>query len=525
MAAGAGEHGGGPGPHDADPALADFPHRAPRTRRWCFADQLGPHFLDGPDQPVLLIESRAVLARRRFHRQKAHLVLSALRHRAAELGDRAEFHQVGTYAEALDRVAGPVSVCAPTSWRSRDFVLARRDLQVLAARGFVTTQAEFAGWAEGRGRRRLLMEDFYRDSRRRHDVLMNGAEPVGGRWNLDAENREPPPADGRIGVPEPWWPEEDEIDAEVRADLDRWEADGDVSFVGDDGPRLFPVTRAEALHRLEDFLQHRLGAFGPHEDAMLTGDRWLAHSLLSPALNLGLLDPLAVVVATERSARDRAAAGDLLPLNSVEGFVRQVMGWRDYVWHMYWHLGRDFRHANALGAREPVPGWLAGLDDGAVDAACLSDVLGDLRRDGWVHHIPRLMVLGNYALQRGIDPSAMTDWFHESFVDGYEWVMVANVVGMSQHADGGALATKPYAAGGAYIDRMSDYCGGCRYDPRKRLGEDACPYTAGYWAFLDRTREQLAGNHRMRRPLQGLDRLRDLPAVVEQERLRGTGAP
>ncbi|MGY1828306.1 MULTISPECIES: cryptochrome/photolyase family protein [unclassified Blastococcus] len=524
MAASADGRGGGADGR-GDPALADFPVRAPATRRWCFADQLGPHFLDGPQQPVLLVEARSVFARRRFHRQKAHLVLSALRHRAAELGDRAEFHQVGTYAEALDRVGEPLSVCAPTSWRSRDFVLARPGVEVLAARGFVSSQAEFAAWADGRGRQRLLMEDFYRDARRRHDVLMDGARPVGGRWNLDEENRQPPPADGRSPAPEPWWPEEDEIDEEVRADLDRWESAGDVSFVGDDGPRLFPATRREALHRLEDFLENRLGAFGPHEDAMLAGERWLAHSLLSPALNLGLLDPADVVTRAERCYRDSVAAGDPLPLNSVEGFVRQVMGWRDYIWHMYWHLGRDFRRANVLGAHAEVPSWLAGLDAAAVQAACLSDVLGDLRRDGWVHHIPRLMVLGNYALQRGIDPSAMTDWFHESFVDGYEWVMVANVVGMSQHADGGVLATKPYASGGAYIDRMSDYCGGCRYDPKKRLGEDACPYTAGYWTFLERTRDRLSGNHRMRRPLQGLDRLKDLEAVVEQERHRGTEPP
>ncbi len=507
-----------------DPALAAFPARAPGTRRWCFADQLGPHFLDRPDQPVLLIESKAVFARRRFHRQKAHLVLSALRHRAAELGDQAQFSQVHTYAEALDRVREPLSVCAPTTWSSRDYVLRRPGLTVLAARGFVATQEEFAAWAEGRGRRRLLMEDFYRDNRRRHDVLMDGAEPVGGRWNLDHDNREPPPSDGRLGIPEPWWPEEDEIDEQVRADLDRWEADGDVAFVGDDGPRLFPVTREEALHRLRDFLDTRLGAFGPHEDAMLAGDRWMTHSLLSPAVNLGLLDPIEEVHAAEQRYRDSVAEGDPLPLNSVEGFVRQVMGWRDYIWHTYWHFGRDFRHANALAAHEAVPDWLADLDDGAVDAACVSDVLGDLRRDGWVHHIPRLMVLGNYALQRGIDPLAMTDWFHRSFVDGYDWVMVANVVGMSQHADGGLLATKPYAAGGAYIDRMSDYCGGCRYDPRKRLGENACPFTAGYWAFLQRNRERLAPNQRMRRALQGLDRLKGLEEVVEQERLRGTEA-
>ncbi|MGY1830735.1 cryptochrome/photolyase family protein [Geodermatophilus sp. SYSU D01180] len=520
-----GRPGPGAGGQPRDPALADFPERSPGTRRWTFADQLGPHFLDAPGQPVLLVESRAVFARRRFHRQKAHLVLSALRHRAAELGDQADFHQVTTYAEALDRYDEPLSVCAPTTWSSRDYVLRRPGLQVLAARGFVSSQAEFARWAEGRGRRRLLMEDFYRDARRRLDVLMDGAEPLGGQWNRDHENREPAPRDGRSPAPEPWWPAEDEIDEQVRADLDRWEAAGEVSFVGDDGPRRFPVTREEALTRLADFLTSRLGVFGPHEDAMLAGERWLAHSLLSPAINLGLLDPLEVVHAAEDAARAAAADGAPLPLNSVEGFVRQVMGWRDYVWHTYWHFGRDYRHRNALRATEPVPGWLAGLDGDAVDAACLSGVLTDLRRDGWVHHIPRLMVLGNYALQRGIDPLAMTDWFHRTFVDGYDWVMVANVVGMSQHADGGALATKPYAAGGAYIDRMSDYCGGCPYDPRRRLGDDACPYTAGYWAFLERNRERLAGNQRMRRPLQGLDRLRDLPLVVEQEAARGTAAP
>ncbi len=296
MAARSGGGGTTPVEPGDDPALGPFPDRAPATRRWCFADQLGPHFLDAPDQPVLLIESRAVLRRRRFHRQKAHLVLSAMRHRAAELGDEAAYHRVDTYAESLDLYRVPLSVCAPTTWSSRDYVLRRSDLQVLAARGFVSTQEDFAAWAGGRGRRRLLMEDFYRDARRRHGVLMDGVEPVGGRWNLDEENREPPPADGRSPAPEPWWPEEDEIDEEVRADLDRWEAAGEMSFVGDDGPRLFPVTRAEALHRLEDFLVNRLGFFGPHEDAMLAGDRWLAHSLLSPAHNLGLLDPLYVVV-------------------------------------------------------------------------------------------------------------------------------------------------------------------------------------------------------------------------------------
>ena len=512
-------------PEVRDPALADFPARAPDTRRWCFADQLGPHFLDAPDQPVLLVEARSVFRRRRFHRQKAHLLLSALRHRAAELGDQAVFLRTDTYGEALEQVREPLSVCAPTTWPARDFVLRRPGLRVLAARGFVTAQDDFRRWADSRGRQRLLMDDFYRVARRVHDVLMDGAEPVGGTWNLDHDNREPPPADGRVPVPPPWLPEEDEIDAQVRADLDRWEADGDVAFVGDDGPRLFPASAAETELRLRDFLDHRLGAFGPHEDAMLAGDPWLAHSMLSAAFNLGLADPVDVVHRAEAAYRASVAAGEPLPLNSVEGFVRQVMGWRDYIWHLYWYLGREYRHGNALDAQEEVPAWLAELDAEAVDANCLSSVLADLRQRGWVHHIPRLMVLGNYALQRGIRPLAMTDWFHRLFVDGYDWVMVANVVGMSQHGDGGVLATKPYAAGGAYIDRMSDYCGGCRYDPKQRLGEDACPYTAGYWAFLDRNRERLAGNRRMRQPLAGLGRLKGLEAVVDQEDRRGTDPP
>jgi deoxyribodipyrimidine photolyase-related protein len=263
-----------------------------------------------------------------------------------------------------------------------------------------------------------------------------------------------------------------------------------------------------------------LPAFGAHEDAMLSGDPWMAHSLLSAPLNLGLLDPLDVVHRAEAAYRDGSA-----PLASVEGFVRQVIGWREFVWHLYWHLPRDYRHGNALGATRPLPDWFAELDADAVGAACLSDALAGVREHGWVHHIPRLMVLGNYALQRGWSPAELTDWFHRAFVDGYDWVMVPNVVGMSQHADGGVMATKPYVSGGAYIKKMSNYCGSCRFDPRKRVGEDACPFTAGYWAFLHANRERLAGNHRMAQPLSGLDRLTDLDALLAQEAARGSAAP
>ena len=481
--------------------------------RWLFGDQLGPSFLDDEDQQVLIVESRRVFRRRRFHRQKAHLILSAMRHRAAELGERCTYLVTDTYREALAQVDGPLSVVQPTTWAAVHFVDAlatEREIERLPARGYVTGRAEFTRWADGRGRRRLLMENFYRDARTRNDVLMKGAEPVEGRWNFDADNREPPPRSGGLGVPDPWWPEEDEIDAAVRADLDQMEADG-YEFVGEDGRRTFAASTAEAQAALDHFVEHRLPTFGRYEDAMLTGDRWMAHSLISAPLNLGLLDPLDVV----RAAEEAYVAGDA-PISAVEGFVRQVMGWRDYIWNLYWYLGEDYRHENALEATTPLPQWFSDLDPSGTDARCLSWAVSSVREVGWAHHIPRLMVIGNYAQQRGWDPQALTDWFHRSFVDGYDWVMVPNVVGMSQYADDGVLGTKPYVGGGAYINRMSDFCGDCVYDPKKRTGEDACPFTVGYWGFLHRNREHLSGNFRMGQVLRNLDRLKDLDQLLEE---------
>ncbi|WP_127550134.1 cryptochrome/photolyase family protein [Actinoplanes sp. OR16] len=482
------------------------------TRRWLFADQLGPHFLDSPDQPVLLVESKAVFRRRVFHRQKAHLVLSALRHLAAD-DDRCSLVRAETYAEA---VTEPVTVCHPTSRAARALVRRLPGVEMLPPRGFVTAPQDFVAWAQGRDHLRL--EDFYRHARRHHDVLMDGAEPAGGRWNFDADNREPPPAALHIPAPPPIV--EDEIDERVRADLDRWERDDGIRFAGRDGPRLFPATRVEALARLDHFVEHRLPLFGPYEDAMLAGNPFMAHSMLSASINLGLLDPVEVIERAEDAYRSKG-----VDLRCVEGFVRQILGWRDFIWHLYWYFEPGYRASNSLGAGESLPAWFAGLDADAVSARCLSDVLAGVRDHGWVHHIPRLMVLGNYAMQRGWQPGALADWFHRSFVDGYEWVMTANVIGMSQFADAGRMSTKPYAAGGAYINRMSDYCGGCRYNPKIRLGDDACPYTAGYWSFLARHEQDLAGNHRMRRPLHGLGRLSDLEAVIEQEESRGSRAP
>ncbi|MCF2527214.1 cryptochrome/photolyase family protein [Yinghuangia soli] len=492
---------------------------------WLFGDQLGPHFLTAdaggprPDAPVVMIEARSVFRRRRFHRAKAHLILSAMRRRAAELGDRVRYVRAETYRDGLQEALGTarVTVHHPTSHAALRLVRSLDNVTVLPARGFLVPHDAFRSWAGDRARRQLRQEEFYRWVRREHELLMEGAEPVGGRWNFDHDNRASPPRGASsLGVPSPYRPHEDSVDDEVRHDLDAWERAGEVSFVGRDGPRLFPASRREAVAALERFVAHRLSAFGTYEDAVLSADPVMSHSLLSAPLNLGLLDPAECVAAAEAAWRAGAA-----PLNSVEGFVRQVAGWREYVWQLYWHFGVDYRTNNALGHTAPLPQWFLDADADAVEANCLATTLAQVRDTGWTHHIPRLMILGSHALQRGWDPAAVTDWFHRLFVDGYDWVMVPNVVGMSQYADGGRMTTKPYTSGGAYLHRMSDLCGSCAFRPTERVGARACPFTGGYWAFLHRHRDRLAHNPRMTRAVAGLDRLSDLEEVLEQWQIKG----
>lgn len=478
-------------------------------QRILFGEQLGPLFDDGEEQ-VLLVESLAAFKKRPTHRAKAHLYLSAMRHRAAELGDRAELVRAETFREVL--TGRDLVAVDPPSYAARRLVRSV-GAEVLPSRGFVTSEQDFASWVAGRREQGLVMDTFYRWVREREDILMTSAgKPVGGRFSYDADNRQPPPKAPRLDLPEPWWPEEDEIDTQVRADLDAWERDGTVHFIGDDGPRRFAATHQEAGRALEHFVRYRLPAFGPVEDATLSADWTMAHSLLSVPMNLGLLDPRDVVGAALAASADGSA-----PLNSVEGFVRQIVGWRDWMWHLYWHLGERYVHRNALNATRRVPDAIWELDAGAIEANCLSSVVAGVREHGWAHHIQRLMVLGNFALEHGWSPAETSEWFTGAFVDGTPWVMPTNVVGMSLHADGGVVATKPYASGGAYIDRMTDYCGGCRFDPKVRVGENACPFTAGYWAFLAEHRETLSANPRMAQPLAGLNRLKDLDEVIEQE--------
>jgi len=490
--------------------------RESRAVRWLTSEQLGPHFDDGGE--IAFVEVLEQYRRRPVHRQKAHLHLSALRHRAAELGDRARVITGPTHREALEGAGltgERLETVGAISWGMRRLV-ERLGGTMLEPRGFVTERAVFDDWAAGKKASQLVMDRFYREVRERTGLLMEGGQPVGGQFSFDADNRERPPKGAvSLGLPDPWRPTETDIDQAVRDDLDRLAADG-AHFIGMDAPRRFAATRAEALAALDDFVETRLNDFGPYEDAMLRGDAIMAHTRLSVPMNLGLLHPLEVV---ERVVAEYEVGR--APLNSVEGLVRQLIGWRDWVWHLYWHLGPDYTTSNNfLDARVPVPEDWWRPDPSTVAAACLSDALDQVAQTGWTHHILRLMVLGNHALQRGYDPAELTAWFRDAFVDGTAWVMPANVVGMSQFADGGVVATKPYASGGAYIQKMSDYCGSCRFDPKKRVGDNACPFTAGYWAFLDRVEPRIRGNHRMAQPLAGLRRLADREQLVAQERAR-----
>jgi deoxyribodipyrimidine photolyase-related protein len=376
-----------------------------------------------------------------------------------------------------------------------------RDLGVTVVRSnqFLCHYDDFAEWANGR--KQLKMEDFYRWQRRRLGYLMDGDEPVTGRWNYDDENRERPPKTGNPW-PDPQQSRLDDLDRAVLDDLgdNCWGAEPDGTWA---------TSRPAALARLRHFVDHVLPMFGPHEDAMVERSWHLAHSVLSPYLNIGLLLPGEVCDAVQ-DAYDEGR----VPIASAEGFIRQVIGWREYVWGVYWLWMPEYRDRNALGADRPVPPVFRG--EASTDMNCVSNCMSTLHDRAYNHHIQRLMVLGNLAMLHGVDPWEMTEWMWSSFVDGAEWVMLPNVIGMSQWADGGMMATKPYAAGGNYIDKMSDYCGSCRYDRKQRVGDDACPFTTLYWDFLARHHDLLVKNPRVARQVRASEQLSDLPAVRER---------
>ena len=353
-------------------------------------------------------------------------------------------------------------------------------------RHFMCSGAEFA--AHARGRRQLRMEHFYREMRKRHRVLMEGEEgdqPAGGAWNFDAENREAFGADGPGFVPPPARFSPDEITLEVIRVVNAG-LPGAPGSLDDFG---WPVTREQALQALEVFVEERLEHFGRWQDAMWSGQPWLYHAHLSAALNLKLLDPREVIARAEAAWRQGR-----VPLASAEGFIRQVLGWREYVRGIYWLKMPGYADMNALDAHEPLPAWYW---NGATDMECLREAIGQTLRLGYAHHIQRLMVTGLYALLLGVEPRQVHEWYLSVYVDAVEWVELPNTLGMSQFADGGLMASKPYAATGKYIERMSDHCRHCRYRPERRTGSDACPFTTLYWDFLLRHEKRFANHPRM----------------------------
>ncbi|MFM8604032.1 MAG: cryptochrome/photolyase family protein, partial [Cyanobium sp.] len=311
------------------------------------------------------------------------------------------------------------------------------------------------------------------------------------------------PPRGLVG-PEPLRYEADAITQAVIAKVERLDAElasrGEAGLPGRSAPFSWAVTRQQALQVLEHFIATRLDGFGPYQDAMVGGQPSLWHALLSPYLNLGLLGPLEVIRRLEQVGLERGT-----PLASLEGVIRQILGWREYTHGLYHWFGRDYPALNHFGASQPLPVWFEQL--GGSGMACMDTVLGELAANGYAHHIQRLMVLANYGLIAGLDPQAYTGWFHRMFIDGYDWVMQTNVLGMGLFADGGRLASKPYAASGSYINRMSTYCKGCRFDPKQRSGPQACPFNALYWDFLSRHADQLRRNPRMALMMKQLEKI------------------
>jgi deoxyribodipyrimidine photolyase-related protein len=388
-------------------------------------------------------------------------------------------------------------------------------LDLLEDRHFLCSTAEFA--AHAKGRKQLRMEYFYREMRRRHGVLMeaNGDDPVGGEWNYDADNREAFPSGGPGFVPETPRFAPDAITQQV-IDLVNTRFAGHPGSVARFG---WPVTRAQALQVLQSFVEERLEHFGRWQDAMWAGQPWLYHAHLSAALNLKLLNPREVINAAEHAHTEGRA-----PLAAVEGFIRQVLGWREYVRGIYWLKMPAYGEMNALGASTELPAWFW---TGDTEMRCLNDAISQTLEHGYAHHIQRLMVTGLYTLLLGVAPRQVHAWYLAVYVDAVEWVELPNVLGMSQFADGGLMASKPYAATGKYIERMSNHCAGCRYKPALRTGPKACPFTTLYWDFLARHETLLAKNPRMALQVKNLARIppAEMAAIRTQAQQLRQGQP
>lgn len=450
---------------------------------------------------VLMAEVAAETTYVKHHKQKIAFVLSAMRHFADELrvegivvdyvklDDPGNLGSIeGELQRAVERhKPAQVIATSPAEWRVLSNLRAL-DLgvpfEIREDDRFFTSAARFSEWAKDR--KSLRMEFFYREMRRETDLLMEGDRPAGGQWNYDHDNRKRLPKSQQL--PQRYGFAPDGITSDVLALVRRRFTD----HFGDIDTFEWAVTRKDALRALDDFLAHALPNFGKYQDAMATGEPFIFHALISVYLNAGLLTPREVCIAAEREYVEQRS-----PLNAVEGFIRQILGWREYVRGIYWLKMPDYAETNALNATRPLP-WLYWSGD--TDMHCMAEAIGQTKRTAYSHHIQRLMVTGNFALLAGVAPKQIAEWYLVVYADAYEWVELPNVQGMSQFADGGLLASKPYASSGAYINRMSDFCKSCFYDVKAKSGPTACPFNYLYWAFLIRNAQSLRNNKRMAMP-------------------------
>ena len=434
------------------------------------------------------------------HKKKIAFLFSAMRHFAEVLRSAGwsvdyirltDAENSGSFEGELERAIvrhNPMQILVtePGEWRVLENLKSFRSshevpLTFLSDDRFIATHQEFRDWAEGR--KQLRMEYFYREMRRKTGLLMNEDQPEGGKWNYDADNRKPAKAD--LFMPQPHRVKPDAITQEVLAMVSEKFPDN----FGDLTPFRFAVTREEAEKAVDVFIRDALPKFGDYQDAMLKGEKFLYHSILSLYINCGLLAPLTICHRVAQAYYNGHA-----PLNAAEGFIRQIIGWREYVRGIYWLKMPDYVRENYLGATRKLPSFYW---SGRTDMACLKAAITQTKEEAYAHHIQRLMVTGNFALLAGVDPHEVHEWYLAVYADAYEWVELPNTLGMSQFGDGGVLGSKPYISSGNYINKMSDYCKDCKFDVKKKYGEGACPFNSLYWDFLARHADKFRGNPRM----------------------------
>lgn len=488
-----------------------------RTMRIVLHDQISMHIssLEGCDKAldtIVLVESDTIFTEVKHHKKKIVYWLSCMRHFANVLKNQgfnvqyvalndpgAHLSLIKQLQQALFRIDPEhVIVTEPSDYSVHQTITAWCGRQavpttILDDDRFLCSKDDFKSWVGGKTQ--LRMEYFYRTMRKKHDVLMDGEQPLGGQWNFDHDNRSP--LDKDLEIPPPYQIKPDSITQQAMKDVEaRY-----VDHFGDIQPFGYAVTHEQAQVAFEQFIHERLALFGRYQDAMLEDEPWLYHSHIGLYLNNGLLDPLTCIRRVEKAYRD-----GLAPLNSVEGFIRQILGWREYVRGIYWQEMPAYATYNFFNAKRDLPDFYW---DGNTPMNCLHQCVSNTKEHGYAHHIQRLMVLGNFALLAGIDPKQVNTWFWIVYMDAYQWVELPNVSGMTLFADGGYLASKPYASGGNYIAKMSNYCKNCTFNVREKTGPSACPFNYLYWDFLARNRDKLADNQRVGMMYRTYDRMDD----------------